>query len=67
MKVKKLKQKALCLVHFLHQNFAKVCKNTEKGHFDQHLECPAPKPWSIYTTEQAMNACYFKQFLSVAH
>ena len=29
----------------------KTSKNTEKGDFDQRLECALPKPWLKYTTE----------------
>ena len=25
-------------------------KNVEKAYFGQHKECPAPKPWSKFTT-----------------
>ena len=33
---------------------AKLCKNTEKGRFDQHLECAAPEHLSKFTTIQKL-------------
>ena len=35
---------------FLHHNHAKMFDKHEKGYFNEHLECPAPKHWTKYTT-----------------
>ena len=42
----------LCLLTLVNciNNFVLYCKNAENGHFDQHLECAAPKRRSKYTT-----------------
>ena len=37
-------------------------KNAENGHFDQQLECAAPKRWSKYTTNMGKQLQYWNSF-----